>query len=205
LSASVLMVLIFAKACRQEEKEYYQFTENGELIRPADYRTWVFVGSAATPKALDSTVVFPDFQNVYMDPEGYQFWKENGYYKEGTIFVKELLRKGDTISPIGRGFYQGAHYSLSATIKDTLRFPDVKGGWQYFKFTNYKQQLLNGTSPALGGKCISCHKASKLGYGPFTEYYPILLDAKNYGKDNPENRATRAGLDEAMKTFTEEH
>lgn len=205
LLVHMLVIITFTAACKQEEKKLYQFADNGDLIRPVDYRTWVFVGSAATPKSLDSTALFPDFQNVYMDPESYQFWKENGYYKEGTIFVKELLRKGDTISPIGRGFYQGPHYSLSCTIKDTVRFPDVKGGWQYFKFTNYKKQLLDETSPALGGKCIGCHSASNGGYGPFTEFYPILLDAKNYGKDNPENRNTRAGLDEAMKTFVEEH
>ncbi|QDH78550.1 cytochrome P460 [Echinicola soli] len=196
---------LLVQSCQQEEEKYYQFTENGELMRPVDYRTWVFVGSAATPKSLDSTALFPDFQNVYMDPDSYRFWKEKGYYKEGTIFVKELLRKGDTVSPIGRGFYQGPHYSLSATIKDTVRFPDVKGGWQYFKFTNYDKQLLNDSSIALGGKCISCHSLSKSGYGPFTEFYPILQDAKNYGKDNPENRNTRTGLDETMKTFKEEH
>jgi len=196
---------LLVTSCKQEAVQYYKFVEDGSLIRPLDYRTWIFVGSAATPKSLDSTVLFPDFQNVYMDPDSYKFWRENGYYREGTIFVKELLRTGETISPIGRGFYQGPHYSLSATIKDTLLFPDTPGGWQYFKFTNYEKQLLENTSVALGGACIACHNNTKAGFGPFTELYPVLLDAKNYGKENPENRNTRTGLDETMKSYTEEH
>lgn len=200
-----LSFLFLILSCNQKEVKYYKFSADGSLLRPVDYRTWVFVGSAATPKSLDSTVLFPDFQNVYMDPESYGFWKENGHYREGTIFVKELLRMGDTISLIGRGFYQGSHYSLSCTVKDTLLFPDAPGGWQYFKFTDYGKQLLDDTSVALGGACIACHSKTKAGYGPFTELYPVLLDAKNYGKENPENRNTRTGLDATMKSFKEDH
>lgn len=186
-----------------EKTVYYEFNDEGEILRPKNYRTWVFVGSGTTPRAIDSNALFPDFQNIYMDPASYKFWKENGYYRESTIFVKELLRKGDTISPIGKGFYQGFHYSLSATIKDTAKYPDVPGGWQYFKFTNYEKMMLNSTSPPLGESCYSCHSKTKKGYGPFTELYPILIDAMNYGKDNPENRNTRKGLDETMKNFNE--
>jgi len=182
---------------------YYRYNAKGELERPKDYRTWVFAGTGTTPVSVDPMALFPDFQNIYIDPESYRFWKENGFYREGTIFVKELLRRGDTVSPIGKGFFQGNHYSLSATIKDTIRFPDVPGGWQYFKFTNYEAMNLNPSSPALGAACYTCHSHTAKGYGPFTELYPILLDARNYGKDNPENRNTRKGLDEDMKRFKE--
>lgn len=198
-----MMVAVFTQCNEKEETLYYQFTPDGELERPMNYRTWVFVGSAATPKSLDSAVLFPDFQNVYIDPESYAYWKEEGHFREGTILVKELLRKGDTTSPIGNGFYQGPHYSLSATVKDSKRFPEMPGGWQYFKFTDYEKMLLNPSSPALGEACHSCHAKSKKGYGPFTEFYPVLLDAQNYGQDNPENRNTRKGLDEDMQSFKE--
>jgi hypothetical protein len=209
LSGLLSFILFSITACKEkpqkgEEKDiFYSFAANGEINRPTDYRTWVFAGTGTTPKSHDSTAIFPDFQNVYIDPVSYKFWKENGYYREGTIFVKELLRKGDTISPIGKGFYQGPHYSLSCTVKDSKRFPDMKGGWQYFKFTDYEKKKLNPTSPPLGESCVACHRNSKQGYGPFTEFYPVLLDAKAYGKENPEDRDTRTGLDDDMKNFKE--
>jgi len=198
-----LATILFITSCRSEEKKYYRFMENGDLIRPTDYRSWMFVGSAATPKSLDSSAVFPDFQNIYIDPESYQFWKENGYYREGTIFAKELMREGDSLSHIGRGFYQGDFYSLAFTIKDTVRFPYAKGGWEYFDFTNFETLLLDETSAVLGvkGECFSCHNVNKDGQGPYTEFYPILLDAKNYGKGNPESKSERAGLDDTVKEF----
>jgi len=183
---------------KPEKKNYYTFNEKGELNRPTDYRTWIFAGTGTTPKSHDSTAIFPDFQNIYIDPESYAFWRENGYFKEGTIFVKELIRKGDSISPIGKGFFQGEAYSLSATIKDTLRFPDSPGGWEYFKYTDYDKGVLTETSPVLGNSCISCHSNTKAGHGPFVELYMVMRDAKGFGKNNPENSNTRGGLSPKM-------
>ncbi|MBL7711931.1 MAG: cytochrome P460 family protein [Chitinophagaceae bacterium] len=191
-----LVVLLLA-ACNGDtgtEHACYAFNKQGALIRPTDYRSWVFAGTGTTPLSHDSTVLFPDFQNIYIDPESYRFWKENGYYREGTILVKELIRKGDTIAPIGKGYWQGEAYSLSATIKDTAHFPHAPGGWEYFKFTDEAQGVLAETSAALGAACISCHRAAKAGFGPFTELYMPLRDARGFGKGNPENSSRRKGL-----------
>lgn len=189
-------VLACIYACNKgdaKEKSYYTFNEKNELVRPKDYRTWVFAGTGTTPKSHDRAALFPDFQNIYIDPESYRFWKENGYYRDGTIFVKELIRKGDTISPIGKGFFQGDAYSVSATIKDSIRFPDAPGGWQYFEYDT-DNGLLAEASPAVGGSCISCHSKAAAGYGAFTELYLPMRDAKGFGKGNPENLNTRKGI-----------
>lgn len=195
-------MLVGLAACYKvdtEEKRYYNFNEKNELLRPTDYRTWVFAGTGTTPKSYDHAAIFPDFQNIYIDPESYRFWKENGYYRNGTIFVKELIHQGDSISPIGKGFFQGEAYSVAAAIKDSIRFPDVPGGWQYFDYFS-KDGVLLGTSPALGGACISCHAKAAAGYGAFTEFYLPLRDAKGFGKGNPENLDTRkTAISNAMK------
>lgn len=190
------VILASSYACNKavnKGKYYYTFNEKEELVRPTDYRTWVFAGTGATPKAYDSAAIFPDFQNIYIDPESYRFWKENGYYRDGTIFVKELIRKGDTISPIGKGFFQGDAYSLSATIKDSVRFPKAPGGWQYFDYDS-DNGILPETAPVAGSSCISCHSKSAAGYGVFTEFYLPMRDAKGFGKGNPENVSTRKGF-----------
>lgn len=204
LSIIGLYTLTLLSCTDKPAKKYYSFNENDELLRPKDYRTWVFAGTGTTPKLHDSTAFFPDFQNIYIDPESYAFWKKNGYYREGTMFVKELIRKGDTISPIGKGFFQGDAYSLSATIKDSVRFPEAPGGWEYFKFTDYEQGILAEASPKLGGACITCHSNAKAGYGPFTEFYMPLRDAKGFGDDNPENLNIRKGLSPKMPAEMQE-
>lgn len=179
---------------KEQKSGYYKFNQKGELVRPDDYRSWVFAGTGTTPKALDPNVLFPDFQNVYIDPVGYRFWKQNGYFRDGTIFVKELIRKGETNSPVGTGFFQGEAYSLSITVKDSKRYPDAPGGWQYFKFADYEKGVLTKTSAALGGGCIACHASAKAGHGPFVELYMPMRDAKGFGKGSPENLDTRPGL-----------
>ncbi len=201
-----IIIIGFVVACsiQQDEKNYYQFTKKDELVRPVDYRTWVFAGTGTSPLSLDSNVVFPDFQNIYIDPPSYAFWKENGYYREGTIFVKELIRKGETVSPIGKGFWQGEAYSLSATVKDSTRFSYAPGGWEYFKFTDYDKGVLTASSPALGGNCINCHSRTEAGYGPFTDLYMPLRDAKKFGKGAPENEQTRKGLAARMPALLQE-
>lgn len=194
LSVIGLCFMTLLSCADKSGKTYYSFNENNELLRPKDYRTWVFAGTGTTPKSTDSAAFFPDFQNIYIDPESYAFWKKNAYYREGTIFVKELIRKGDTISPIGKGFFQGDAYSLSATIKDSVRFPEAPGGWEYFKYTNYDKGTLTESSLQLGGACISCHSNTKAGYGPFTEFYMPMREAKGFGDNSPENLNTRKGL-----------
>lgn len=173
-----------------EKKVYYYFNKNDELIRPKDYRTWFFAGTVTTPESLNPNQLFPDFQNVYIDPDSYEFWRENGYFREGTIMVKELLRQTSTTElPIGTGFVQGRAYDIAVTIKDTVKFPDVPGGWEYYHFYEDDQGDFTDLAENIGRSqgCIACHSKAEAGYGPFPEYYAPLRDAKGIGKENPEN------------------
>lgn len=200
--APVTLIIIFITQCVntnsiKSSKDYALYNDDGELLRPKDYRSWIFAGTVTTPKLLDSTALFPDFQNVYIDPVSFDFWKENGYFREGTVMVKELLwaTKQRTL-PIGQGFVQGDAYDIAVTVKDTLRFPDVPGGWEYFHFGedeggNYKESTVV-VGKSLG--CIACHSRSEAGYGPFPELYAPLRDAKKFGKDSPENLKNRGSL-----------
>ena len=199
MAASVVAAAaIAATQSKGTESAYFKFNEKGELLRPENYRSWVFAGTGTTPKSQDPNVLFPDFQNVYIDPDGFKFWQEKGYFKDGTILVKELIRQGETDSPVGKGFFQGEAYSFSATVKDSKRFPDAPGNWQYFKLADYEKGVLTKTSAALGGGCIACHAKAKAGNGPFVELYMPMRDAKGFGKGAPENLDTRGGLQPKM-------
>ena len=179
------------------EISYYTFNEKGDLQRPLDYRTWIFAGTATTPISINPNQLFPDFQNVYIDPVSYEFWKNNGYFREGTIMIKELLHATDQTSlPIGTGFVQGNAYDIAVTIKDTVRFPNVPGGWEYFHFGEDENGDYDDFASNIGKKdgCIACHSQAKAGYGPFPELYAPLRDAKGIGKNNPENLKNRKTL-----------
>lgn len=177
-----------------KEKQYAVFDDNNNLLRPKDYRSWIFMGTSSTPKSEDPNVIFPDFQNVYIDPVSFAYWKKHGEWREGTIIVKELLRQGDTVSSVGHGFFQGAHFEVAAQVKDSKRFPKMHNGWNYFGFADFKLLRLNETSMPLGAQCASCHNSTAIDGDVFYQYYPVIQAAKGYGDGNPENENTRPGL-----------
>ncbi len=159
-----------------------------------NYREWIFAGTGTTPKSVYPDVLFPDFQNVYIDPYSYQLWKDTGSFPDGTIVVKEITTLGKTNSPVGRGFWQGDYISLSAEVKSQSRFPDTHGNWNFFSWTNRAEEKLNDKSPALGAACSNCHVANAPEGGVFYNHFAVLRDAKGFGKGAPENLSTRKGL-----------
>jgi hypothetical protein len=53
-----------------------QFAEDGQLIRPAGWREWVFVGSPLTPNSMNGGAApFPEFHTVYIDPKSWAHYK----------------------------------------------------------------------------------------------------------------------------------
>ena len=177
-----------------EERQFAVFDDKNNLIRPKDYRSWIFMGTSSTPKSEDPNVIFPDFQNVYIDPVSFAYWKKHGEWREGTIIVKELLRAGDTNSSVGHGHFQGAHFEVAAQVKDSKRFPKMHNGWNYFGYADFKKNILNETSMPLGTNCSGCHNKTAVDGDVFYQYYPVIQAAKGYGDGNPENESTRPGL-----------
>ena len=70
-----------------------EYTKDGNLVLPKNFRTWVYVGSPLTPDALNGGKAgFPEYHNVYIEPGSYEIYKKTGKFPEGTIFFKELQR-----------------------------------------------------------------------------------------------------------------
>ena len=50
------------------------FTKDGNLVLPTGFREWVFIGGPITPNALNNgKALFPEFHNVYVEPENFRF------------------------------------------------------------------------------------------------------------------------------------
>ena len=163
-------------------KEYFTIT-NDQLERPAGFREWVYVGTPVTPNDMnDGKAPFPEFHNVYIDPESWAHWKNTGKFREGTILIKELISVGSKTAPSGKGYFMGEFIGLEATIKSKRVFPNEPGNWAYFSFSTPDHKSLTKTSKAMpSAACNSCHAASAGDDFVFTQYYPVL----RAGKANP--------------------
>jgi hypothetical protein len=158
----------------QHSKEYAKFNKAGELVRPIDYREWIFVGAPVTPKDMnDGRPPFPEFHNVYIDPASWAHYKKTGEFRSGTIIVKELTSVGARKSASGNGYFQGEFLGIAATVKDKKRFVDKPDNWAYFGFDDKPSATAQPDEA-----CSACHKANAAEDMVFTQHYPVLRAAK---------------------------
>lgn len=106
------------------------YTADGELIRPEGWRKWVYVGTPLTPHDMNGgKVSFPEFHNVYVDPESFATFERTGEFANGTQLLKELVLVGSKEAVSGNGYFMGEFAGLEVAVKDTVRLsPD--GGFE---------------------------------------------------------------------------
>ena len=148
------------------------YTTDGNLIRPTDYREWVYLssglGMSYNPKALASPD--PMFDNTFVNPESWRAFQKTGTWPDKTVIVLEVRGSSDKGSINQRGHFQsGDIQGMEVHVKDTARF---NGGWAFFSFDD---------SPAPAEKipedqsCYSCHAAHGAVDTTFVQFYPTLL------------------------------
>ena len=160
--------------------EKYFTIEDGKLERPTGYREWIYVGTPVTPNDLnDGKAAFPEFHNVYIDPASWKHYKKTGEFRDGTILIKELVSVGSKSAVSGNGYFMGEFIGLEATIKSKTHFPDEPGNWAYFSFsTPDHKSLTPDAEPFPTAACNACHQGAAADDWVFTQYYPVLRDAK---------------------------
>lgn len=170
---------------------YARFNKADELIRPTQYREWIFVGTQVTPKDMnDGKPAFSEFQNVYIDPASWRYWKRTGKFREGTVFVLEMASVGDKKAPSGTGYFQGELGAIAAAVKSKRRFPDKTNNWAYFVFDDKRTAVAQPDDA-----CAACHKANAAEDMVFTQYYPVLRAAKPKPKEKSKRRGIGEGID----------
>jgi hypothetical protein len=164
------MILFCAMAALAADPE---FTSNGELVRPKNYREWVFLSSGvgmtySRPVAPGSA---PLFDNVFVEPSAYRKFMETGAWPEKTIFVLEQRNSGTTGCLSNDGCrYQVDIAGVAAEVKDTARF---KGGCGFFGFgPNVSSAKLLGPT----ANCYTCHPQNGAVENTFVQFYPTLLE-----------------------------
>jgi hypothetical protein len=163
------------------------FTSSGQLVRPADYREWVYVTSGlgmTYGPARAAAGQAPMFDNVFVTPAAYQTFLRTGTWPEKTMFILEMREAQANVSINNGGRTQGAVMGMEASVKDRERFPN--GGWGYFSFDG-RGGLASAASPLPAtATCYDCHGRNTAVDNTFVQFYPTLFDvAKRLGTVKP--------------------
>jgi hypothetical protein len=155
------------------------------LVRPPDYREWVFVSSGigmdydpAPPGAAPGQ----RFGNVFVNPSSYRAFMKTGKWPDRTTFVLEFRASTSEGSINKAGRFQSQLVGLEAEVKDS-RFPD---GWGFFNFMQ-KGTIVNSAEPLpVNAGCVECHTKNTAVERTFVQFYPTLMDvARKMGTVKP--------------------
>jgi len=172
-------VLYIASAqTQQEPSSGPQYTNDGQLKFPENYREWIYLSTgfdmSYSPAAQGGDHHM--FDNVFANPESYKSFLETGTWPDKTMLVLEVRGAVGKGSINQHGNYQDtALMGAEVHVKDTKRF---QGGWAFFGFDDAKTAKMVPTEAA----CYSCHAQHGALDTTFVQFYPTLLPlAKSKG------------------------
>jgi cytochrome P460 len=157
-----------------------QYTADGQLKFPADYREWVFLSSGLGmtygPAGAGASAENPPFDNVFVERAAYRAFLNSGQWPDKSVFVLEVRSSQSKGSINNGGHFQSDAMAVEVHVKDEKRFP---GKWAFFGFDN-------GTKPAkqipASASCYSCHAQHGAVDTTFVQFYPTLIQvAKEKG------------------------
>src|SRR5580700_4993184 len=105
-----------------------RFTSDGQLLRPDNYREWIYLSSGlgmtyGVAQTVVNAAVGDRFDNVFVTPQAYKAFLQTGRWPDKTMFILEV-RSSATKGSINRGgHYQEDVVGLEAHVKDEARFP----------------------------------------------------------------------------------
>src|SRR5258708_17759952 len=110
-----------------------QYTADGQLKFPADYREWVYLSTGIDMNYRPNAGMNHSmFDNVFVNPESYKYFVANGTWPDKTMLVLEV-RGAETKSAINKaGNYQTTEVmGREVHVKYQGRFP---ANWASFRF-----------------------------------------------------------------------
>ena len=176
------------------------YDQEGNLLRPTAFETWVFVGSnlglGYATDAKSMTIVEArrteqqDYHNVYIDPAAYAAYLAKRSFPDGAMLVmdvyeaatKEVRSSGDKPSVLNAGTFNGRRKAVEVAVKDSRRpnRRDVKGDdrsvgeWAYYRFD---AQGTKARAQA-DSECFNCHRDHADDDNVWVQFYPTLRRVK---------------------------
>ncbi len=178
-----IFFLILGAAAILSAQDDPQYTKDGLMRLPANYREWVFLSSGLGmtygPAGQTNAQGNPRFDNVFVSPAAYKGFLKTGTWPDKTVMVLEIRDSDSHVSINTGGRVQTGLSAIEVHVKDASRF---KGGWAFFGFDNAQTAKLIPTTAS----CYSCHEQHGSVDTTFVQFYPTLIDiAKQKGTFKP--------------------
>ena len=181
-AAAVLLASFALLAAAPDEKEKSprpQYDDKGQLVRPTDYREWMFLSAGFGMNYSPAPGSHEMFTNVFVQRWAYNEFVNSGKWPEQSMFVIDERDAASRSSINQKGHYQTDLMGLAVEVKDSARNPDK---WAYYGFDADGKTA--GAMPK-GNACWSCHDAHAAVEHTFVQFYPTLkVVAKKYGTYN---------------------
>lgn len=163
----VMSVAIVGAEMPSPPSDQPQFTTENRLVRPENYREWIYLSSGLGMEYGVARTEPGQFTNVFVAPSAYRQFLATGRWPNKTMFVLEERTASSRGSINKSGHYQSDLAGLSASVKDENRFPEQ---WAYFSFG------AAGTSAEAFPKpmCWDCHHTHGAVENTFVQFYPTL-------------------------------
>jgi len=150
-----------------------QYTKDGELVLPKDYRQWVFLSSGINMTYTNAPVTDPRFENVFVSPVALKGFLSTGTWPDKTVLLLEIRNSGSHASNKD-GRFQADVVGIEAHVKDSRR-----GGWAFYQISKDAQ---NGKPFPKTAACFTCHAKNGATDTTFVQFYPTLIEtAKKMG------------------------
>ena len=150
-----------------------RYGPDGALQLPADYRTWVFVGSSLGLSYTEGAPGMEMFNETLMEPTAYRHFVATGTFREGTMLALILHGVGDAVMPARRGRFGADIHGVEMAVKDSSHRPE---GWAYYGFGGMGR--IETTAQANPKEsCYSCHVEHAARDNVFLQFYPMLAEA----------------------------
>jgi len=156
-----------------------RYDDQNQLLLPADYRQWIFVGSSLGMGYSESRGGMKMFHHVLMEPTAYQHFARSGAFREGTQFVLLLHGLGDGVLPQRSGHFADEIHGVEMAVKDSSHFSD---GWAYFGFGGMGE-LSDRAKAFDSASCNTCHSEHAAQDNVFVQFYPLLREASPNSTD----------------------
>jgi hypothetical protein len=161
-------LLLIACAAALLASDGPQFTNDGQLLLPKNYREWMFVTSGlgmtyGSPEAAHAQE--PHFDNVFVSRAAYQAFLETGKWPDQTMFVLEVRTSQSKASINNGGRFQSDVVAIEAEVKNG-------GKWAFYGFGGGAASAKQIPATA---SCYSCHAQHGAVDNTFVQFYPTLL------------------------------
>lgn len=166
----LLVGVMFGAMLLAQSGQSPQYSKDGKLLLPSDYREWVFLSSGVGMRYTDGGPGAPNppFENVFVNPEAYRAFMRTGTWPDKTVLVLEVRRSESQVSINKDGRVQSTGGVGEIHVKDASR-----GGWAFYGFSNGAKvgELFPKTQD-----CYSCHEKNGSVDTTFVQFYPTLID-----------------------------